>query len=223
MTIRRIVEQLQVLTESSDYDRLAKRLATAAAEADFTTWLYKADLFSVIKVFDAFVDSLKTGVYVSTSALRTVLYYGDHGANFESGLFTKDPGLKRDLEKLQKDLAAQDRLHQRAKIKPGDLKKGAQVQAFHKGEEISGTIQWIGPDKFKKGVMRYGIATDAGGKLVFVAEGDIFSSFTPPQNDREREREKNDKDFKLASRDHLDRLRRGKGDAWRGFGNPWRP
>lgn len=84
-----------------------------------------------------------------------------------------------DLNKKQdvKDRAAVRQL-KKSKLDKARLKKGAYIAAYKGGKEIHGSIRWIGPSKFKKGEMTYGLSVPGGTKLVYVATHNIFEVLT---------------------------------------------
>jgi hypothetical protein len=85
---------------------------------------------------------------------------------------------KLNVDQAKKDKAAA-RKKKKAALKTSDVKKFSYVFFFKGGKDHSGKIMWVGPNKFKKGQMSYGVKVVGEKKLVYIDLGHIYDASPP--------------------------------------------
>jgi hypothetical protein len=168
---------------------MAKNLMDLFDKAGTTNRLQQADYFKETGYFKALIKKMdETGDLSSFEAGRLIWIFGftvdeAKGTPLHKKAVAYHEGLKRMkglIEKEEGKEKAAVRERKKAKLNKSLLKKGSVLHAFKKGKEIVGTIKWVGPNKFKKGEMSYGIAT-GGKKLEYISLYQIFDVTPAPK------------------------------------------
>ena len=139
---------------------------------------------------DAILDSLEKSGNISTD---DSLFLTQAFPAVVKAAEKKDPKLHKAAQKYDASLKRMHALNvtqdkqdrdaarkaKKAKLNPADVKKFSYVHFYKGGKERSGKIMWVGPSKFKKGEMSYGVKVGAEKKLVYIGLGHIFAANLP--------------------------------------------